>query len=191
MPNVINLIGNTYKGWKVISKLPSQNGKTYWLCECENCHQQKAIQGTHLRNLTCALCSCNNNKFSSEEKICPLCGKHFYPLLHGQSRKFCFDCSPQYDKEKGRSQNITAMRRALKKHLVTYKGGKCEICGYNKCISALQFHHLNPEEKDFNISENIQLNHFNIETYYKEVNKCILVCANCHAEIHEKNGQIA
>ena len=42
-------------------------------------------------------------------------------------------------------------REKTKELLVEYKGGKCEICGYNKCISALEFHHLNPNEKDFGI----------------------------------------
>lgn len=194
MPNIINLIDQNFNGWKVISKLPSKNGKTYWLCECEECHSQKEIQGTHLRNLTCGKCHCQTQKNKlSKSKICPLCGKEFFPLERGQSRKFCFDCSPSYTREMGKSQNITAIRRALKKHLVEYKGGKCEICGYNNCISALQFHHLHPEEKDFTIADNLHLNNFDIKKYYQEVDKCILVCANCHAEIHEKeysDGQL-
>ena len=45
-------------------------------------------------------------------------------------------------------------RIRLKEKLVEYKGGKCEICGYDKCITALEFHHLNPEEKEFSISTN-------------------------------------
>lgn len=194
MPTIINLIGQTFNGWTVIQKLPSKNGKTYWLCECEHCKAQKEIQGTHLRNFTCAKCTCQNqisaeSALATEERICPLCGKTFRPLLRGQSRKFCFDCSPRYDKDGSRAQNLTAIRRALKKHLVEYKGGKCEICGYNRSITALQFHHLNPQEKDFGIADNLRLNNFNIENYHKEVDKCILVCANCHAEIHEEENQ--
>ena len=125
-----------------------------------------------------------------EERICPLCGKSFTPKMHGHTRKFCFECSPPYDKTKGRSQNLTGMRHALKRHLVAYKGGKCEICGYNKCVSALQFHHINPSDKDFTISESLRLNDFDIEKYHKEVDKCILVCANCHAELHEMGSQL-
>ena len=189
MPKTIDLTGKFFNGWQVIKKMPSRNGKIYWLCECEKCHSQKEIQGTHLKNLSCARCNCSKQEYKINEiKVCPLCGKTFSPLLKGQTRKFCFECSPPYDKNKGRSQNLTAIRRALKKHLVLYKGGKCEICGYNKSFNALQFHHLNPQEKDFTISTHANLlSNFNIELYHKEVDKCILVCANCHAEIHEKD----
>ena len=68
-----------------------------------------------------------------------------------------------------------------KQRLVNCLGGKCCICGYNKCLSALQFHHKKPEEKDFGISNNA---HIAFEKALQEVKKCILVCANCHREIH-------
>lgn len=64
--------------------------------------------------------------------------------------------------------------------MVEYKGGKCEICGYNKCIEALEFHHINPKEKDFSISGGTK----SFNTLKPELDKCILVCANCHREIH-------
>ena len=73
-------------------------------------------------------------------------------------------------------------RRKVKELLVNYKGGKCEICGYDKCLGALDFHHLDPNEKEFSISSsNI---YKNIDKLKEEVDKCILVCANCHREIH-------
>ena len=65
---------------------------------------------------------------------------------------------------------------------ITHKGGKCVKCGYNKCIAALEFHHCNPAEKDFTIA-NVKSYSFN-ETIIKELDKCILVCSNCHREIH-------
>ena len=61
-------------------------------------------------------------------------------------------------------------------------GEKCCVCGYDKCISALEFHHLNPEEKEFSISTNSNIS---FEKANKELKKCILVCSNCHREIHE------
>lgn len=73
-------------------------------------------------------------------------------------------------------------RKAVKEVAVEYLGGKCSICGYDKCIAALDFHHVDPTQKDFNISQ-----------YYKkdftdelkaELDKCILICANCHRELH-------
>ena len=73
-------------------------------------------------------------------------------------------------------------RKRIKEELIAYKGGKCEICGYDICIAALDFHHINPEEKDFAISNsNI---YKNIEALKQEVDKCMLVCANCHRELH-------
>ena len=75
---------------------------------------------------------------------------------------------------------ILIKHHAIKKALVEKKGGKCEICGYDKCIEALQFHHLNPHEKEFGIAAT----HRNFDELVKEAEKCILVCANCHTELH-------
>ena len=115
-------------------------------------------------------------------KTCVLCGKQFETVRYGEARKYCFECSPSY-KEKG-GQHISVLRRHMKKSLVDYKGGKCEICGYNKCIDALEFHHLNPNEKEFTIAQYCASNHSDYDKAKAEVDKCILVCANCHREIH-------
>lgn len=73
-------------------------------------------------------------------------------------------------------------RNKTKLKLVEYKGGKCQICGYNRCLQALDFHHLDPSKKEFRIS---QSNVYKDLTKLKlEADKCILVCANCHREIH-------
>ena len=77
---------------------------------------------------------------------------------------------------------VSERRRKLKDMAIKYKGGKCEKCGYNKCNGALDFHHLNPLEKDFSISSTGTTKSF--ERIKKELDKCILVCANCHREIH-------
>ena len=66
--------------------------------------------------------------------------------------------------------------------LINEFGGKCQECGYNKNIAVLEFHHINPDEKDFSISDrNIKLDWEKIK---KELDKCVLVCSNCHREIH-------
>lgn len=72
-------------------------------------------------------------------------------------------------------------QQQLKKRAVEYKGGKCNSCGYNKYQGALEFHHLDPKEKDFNISKARSLAFENIK---EELDKCILLCSNCHKEIH-------
>jgi len=85
-------------------------------------------------------------------------------------------------KNKTKSQAVIDWRKRSKEKLIEYKGGKCEKCGYNKCIGALEFHHVNPDEKDFAISSKS----YSFERLKKEADKCLLVCANCHTEIHEE-----
>jgi DNA-binding CsgD family transcriptional regulator len=85
-------------------------------------------------------------------------------------------------KTKTSSESVVEWRQRTKIKLVEYKGGCCERCGYNKSNSVLQFHHLNPQEKDFNIGNKS----YSFERIKKEVDKCIMVCANCHIEIHEE-----
>ena len=64
--------------------------------------------------------------------------------------------------------------------LVEHKGGKCEICGYDKNISALEFHHLYDKEFEISKKKLVTIN----DQILQELDKCILVCANCHREIH-------
>lgn len=80
------------------------------------------------------------------------------------------------------SKKVIEWRKRTKLKLVEYKGGECSICGYKRSLKALEFHHIDPNEKDFTISGKS----FSYERLKKEVDKCILVCSNCHAEIHEK-----
>lgn len=102
---------------------------------------------------------------------------------NGWTCKYCYECSPHEDENMSHAQAITIKRRAIKKMLIEYKGGKCEHCGYDKCMRALEFHHLNPNEKDFGLSRCLSKN---ISSLKKEVDKCILLCSNCHAEEHER-----
>lgn len=73
-------------------------------------------------------------------------------------------------------------RRELKQKVVNFMGGKCVKCGYNKCLAALTFHHRDPTEKDFTISD--IFNMISWRRLKRELLKCQIVCANCHAEIH-------
>jgi hypothetical protein len=62
-------------------------------------------------------------------------------------------------------------------------GGKCSICGYDKCINSLCFHHVNPDEKSF-ILGGLRGFSRKWETIVKEIRKCVLLCLNCHGEVH-------
>lgn|SRR5574337_1117061 len=79
---------------------------------------------------------------------------------------------------------VTLFRQRLKLKAIQYKGGRCKNCGYNKSIRALGFHHLDASQKDFNISSYAK----SWERIKKELDKCVLLCANCHMERHEKSN---
>ena len=83
---------------------------------------------------------------------------------------------------KNKVKSVIDWRKRTKQKLVDYKGGKCEICEYNKSISALEFHHIDPNKKDFQVSGKC----WSFEKLKKEVDKCMLVCSNCHREIHDE-----
>ncbi len=73
-------------------------------------------------------------------------------------------------------------RIKTKLKIIEYAGGKCQSCGYNKCLSNLAFHHI--YDKYLNVSTMINKT-YSIDLIINEVNKCILVCHNCHGEIHQ------
>lgn len=79
------------------------------------------------------------------------------------------------------SERVANSRKRQKERMVYVMGGKCQICGYDKCIEALDFHHINPEEKDFQISSG---NTKGWDKVCKELQKCAMLCANCHRELH-------
>lgn len=78
---------------------------------------------------------------------------------------------------------VTRRRKKLRIMLIEYKGGKCIHCGYHKFYGALEFHHLDPNEKDFEFTKKQTASW---EKLKKEVDKCILLCSNCHREEHER-----
>ena len=78
--------------------------------------------------------------------------------------------------------NVQRRRIKIKKLAIEYKGGKCEKCGYDKCDAALDFHHIDSNQKEFGIGNKGYTRSW--ERIKIELDKCILVCANCHREIH-------
>jgi 5-methylcytosine-specific restriction endonuclease McrA len=83
---------------------------------------------------------------------------------------------------------VKRRRKKLREMARASKGGKCMICGYYKCQRALSFHHIDPAKKNFDLSTNgLTRSWAKIE---EEIKKCILVCANCHMEIHEGITQL-
>lgn len=101
------------------------------------------------------------------KRNCKECEREFIDKTH----KMCGSC------------RIKRTRHNTKAKAIALLGGKCTKCGYSKSKRALHFHHLDPAQKDIKISE---ANNPSWERLEQELKKCILVCANCHAEIHEE-----
>jgi hypothetical protein len=78
----------------------------------------------------------------------------------------------------------SVLRKSKKLKAVEFAGGKCCMCGYNKCVEALDFHHLDPSSKRVGPRAGGTLMHQGWSFVLEEIKKCILVCANCHREIH-------
>ena len=76
---------------------------------------------------------------------------------------------------------VAKRRRKIKTMAIAYKGGKCQVCGYSKYQGALDLHHLNPKEKSFSIGDKGYTRSW--ERVQAELDKCVLVCANCHREL--------
>jgi DNA-directed RNA polymerase subunit M/transcription elongation factor TFIIS len=135
---------------------------------------------------------------------CPKCGNTVpYKIrIDGKTywlgrRKYCFDCSPwkqhntrvlderQQDKRRNRVKSVVSWRQRVKEKAVALLGGECSKCGYCRCIRALTFHHRDPDGKNFPIGGTS----VSWKRIQEEAKKCDLLCANCHAEVHEAMDQ--
>lgn len=85
---------------------------------------------------------------------------------------------------------VVKRRRKIRELAVDYLGGKCALCGYDRCIGALDIHHLEPLKKEFSIS--VDGNTRSWERVKREIEKCVLICSNCHREEHwnKKGGTL-
>lgn len=154
---------------------------------CLNCNKE-FIPASNSQKFCCEDCTYEyRKKLKKEEvrrkqKICLKCNNIFIPHPNGQNRKYCFNCVPADAYKNGAS-----LRQLIKQWSLDYKGNKCQICGYNKCSEALDFHHRNSNEKEFSLSSrDIKLDWEEIK---KELDKCDLLCSNCHREIHAKEQE--
>lgn len=81
---------------------------------------------------------------------------------------------------------VNKRRKKIRQLAIEYKNGKCGNCGYNRCIEALEFHHADSSGKYFSISEKGYTRSWN--KVREELDKCVLLCANCHREIHAQSA---
>ena len=141
-------------------------------------------------------------------KVC-ICGNTIPSLMmiegrvrNLSNRRFCLTCSPFGGHN---TRDLTQPRRHpsqqcerfwryqsrertdRKARLVELHGGKCLLCGYSKCVAALEFHHRDPKTKVFELSKSNLLRRWDV--VLAEVEKCDLLCANCHRELEEELAQ--
>jgi hypothetical protein len=130
-------------------------------------------------------------------RACKKCGDGIpsFFVKNGKSistsnRKLCLGCSkpkigeivfPSVARQKN-MKLVTEYRKRMKLRAIEQKGGKCEECGYDKCIRNLNFHHRDPSSKSFGLNDGRTRRWEIIE---KEIEKCVLLCANCHGEVHD------
>jgi len=119
---------------------------------------------------------------------CIICEKDFVirpnGKMGGANRQICYNCLPEdisSKQERRKATNFLISQKLQKEK--TSRG--CDICGYNSCGAALEWHHYN-SDKDFNPSAIPVCNWETLKKYRKETQKCQLLCANCHREIHYK-----
>ena len=132
-----------------------------------------------------------------EEKLCNVCheSKHLSEFTkHSESRtKLAYSCKQCWHKiqakyyskispESRRKPYYNSKAGEDKKEIADdAKSGGCVECGYSKCLEALQFHHTDPAKKNFVISD---YRKFSVEKLMAELSKCMVLCANCHIELH-------
>lgn len=113
---------------------------------------------------------------------CKNCNKDFI-LPYGEvNRLYCYDCMP---KGLSKKEQSVIIRKMGKIKALKYLGGKCICCGFNQYPSSLEFHHIDESTKHFNIANKITSAQLN-EALYKELDKCVILCSNCHRAYHAK-----
>lgn len=150
---------------------------------CANCHREEHHRLDTIKKLNNDFASNFTSSFSDKiltgkspgEKSCLTCDIVLTEdnISVGSHKVRCKSCYSKRIIEK----TVEAKQRA-----VEYMGGCCSICGYDKCIRAIEFHHLDPSLKTENYEKRFK--NWGFERQKKELENCIIVCANCHREIH-------
>ena len=147
------------------------NGKKHNICNRKFCLECSPFLAHNTKNLVAVPV----DVFDRTHKICPNCKtEKTIDQFYKGKKNFtnCKVCHNQHTKNR---------QKRLKQEAVNYMGGKCQNCGYDKYIGALEFHHINPEDKEFSIGQNKL---YAFDKIKNELDKCILLCSNCHKEFH-------
>ena len=140
----------------------------------------------------------NENEFSLQiqrngkkrlSSWCKKCNSIKSSLINKKRRQENPELIKKRDRERWEAKRLIELpkrRKAAKEkkiQYIIYMGGKCKLCGYDKCIAALDFHHIDPKRKEFHITEDRKP----WENAKEELDKCVLLCSNCHKELHYNN----
>lgn len=159
------------KEFKTIVKI---NGKSHVLGNRKFCLECSPFKLHNTKNLLNGQLKTKNHKECAKCKLfLPNTSEFFYNRTkRGDLSSYCKKCNTIVKVEQGRKVKLEA---------VNYLGGKCVICNYSKHPSVLDFHHKDPSKKELKISDQRNSSFKKIKS---ELDKCVLVCANCHREIH-------
>ena len=158
----------------ILKELTSQGLSTYEIAERMNCSQTNIRYWLKKFNLT------------TKALTCKTCGKK----IEGRKVLFCSTQCKLLDPKHKQNCYIKQQGRGKERKLtlIKMKGGCCEHCGYSKNNAALQFHHQDPNEKEYSLDMR-KLSNSTWEWCLSEAEKCKLLCANCHAEEHHPQHQ--
>lgn len=149
------------------------DGVWHNLCSRKYCLTCSPFRGHNTKKLT------SPTTEGTPTKTCPKCDSlqpvtAFYARKNGLPMGWCKKCLNRSVIERG---------RAMKLLMIEYKGGLCTDCGEMPHPACMEFHHLDPDQKDFDLSRVRQKTALTAEVK-QELDKCVLVCKNCHAIRH-------
>ena len=142
------------------------NYSTRKIAELENSSQTNVRHWLKKYNL-----KTNSKQFNTTEYLCK-CGETNPEMFYGHMKQNCIKCHNKRTTLNGKNNRLFA---------VEYLGGKCVVCSYNNHTAALDIHHLDPTIKDKNFK---YMRGWSRERIIAEIEKCVLLCRNCHAEVH-------
>lgn len=146
---------------------------------CRNCHAQvhAGLDGIETLRAEQSRATSITSGFDATDSracICQTCGRHYeHDYRKGHTRRICNSCRSSGGGRVG--------REARKRRLAEALGGRCTTCGYDRCARALCFHHRDPSTKRFTLAGSHLRSRALVEA---ELKKCVLLCENCHAEVH-------
>lgn len=163
---------------EILKKLIDENKSTYEIAAECNMSQTNVRHWLKKYGLKTKYRTITAQEVKDGYKTCPQCKvkkemniNNFYIRKTGKFHHWCKEC--------GSKKSVDRFRE-YKLKCVTYKGGKCIVCGYDKYFGALDFHHLDPSKKDFTVAASNKT----FEALQEELDKCVLLCATCHRELH-------